>query len=77
MNLSNNTYLVAGSRRTTQPIGMRLSEWYQRLRVSWAQRSALARQMQELYQSSDRELLDMGLSRSDLPEIAKGTYRRE
>jgi uncharacterized protein YjiS (DUF1127 family) len=33
--------------------------------------------MQELYQSSDRELLDMGLSRSDLPEIAKGTYRRE
>jgi uncharacterized protein YjiS (DUF1127 family) len=35
------------------------------------------RQMQELYRSSDRELWDMGLSRSDLPEIARGTYRQD
>jgi uncharacterized protein YjiS (DUF1127 family) len=33
--------------------------------------------MQELSLSSDRELRDMGLTRSDLREIAKGTYRRD
>jgi uncharacterized protein YjiS (DUF1127 family) len=77
MNLSSNTYLFAGSRQTTQPIGMWLSMRYRRLLDSWAQRRAVARQMRELYQSSDRDLADMGLSRSDLPEIAKGTYRSE
>lgn len=76
MNSSNNTYLIADSRQTTRPIGTSLSMWYQRLRASWARRCTLARQMQELYRSTDRELWDMGLSRSDLPEIAKGTYRR-
>jgi uncharacterized protein YjiS (DUF1127 family) len=76
MNLSNDTYLIADSRQPSRPIGTWLSVQYQRLRASWAQRRALERQMQELYRSSDRELWDMGLSRSDLPEIAKGTYRR-
>jgi uncharacterized protein YjiS (DUF1127 family) len=55
---------------------MWLSGLLHRLRASWAQRRAVERQMQELYRSSDRELWDMGLSRSDLREIAKGTYRK-
>jgi uncharacterized protein YjiS (DUF1127 family) len=76
MNLSNNTYLIADSRQAAEPMATWLSVQYQRLRASWAQRRMRARQMQELYRSSDRELWDMGLSRSDLPEIAKGTYRR-
>jgi len=77
MNLSNDTYLFTGSRETAEPIGSWLTMRYQRLRYWWSQRRALARQMEELFRSSDRELADMGLSRSDLPEIAKGTYRTE
>jgi uncharacterized protein YjiS (DUF1127 family) len=76
MNPSNNTYLVADTRQASRPIGIWWSMQYHRLRASWAERRARARQMQELYRSTDRELWDMGLSRSDLPEIAKGTYRR-
>ena len=56
---------------------MGLSGLFHRLRASWLQWRAMERQMQELYRSSDRELWDMGLSRSDLPEIAKGTYRQD
>jgi uncharacterized protein YjiS (DUF1127 family) len=77
MNLSNDTYLIGAVRQPTRPIGSWLSTQYQDLRASWGRRRALARQMRELYQSSDRELWDMGLSRSDLPQIAKGTHRRE
>jgi uncharacterized protein YjiS (DUF1127 family) len=76
MNPSNNTYLTADSRHTARPFGTWLSMWHQRLWAAWLQRRAHARQMQELYRSTNRELWDMGLSRSDLPEIAKGTYRR-
>ncbi len=76
MNLSSNTYLFDATRQTARPAGTWISGLFQRLRASWAQRRAVERQMQELYRSSDRELWDMGLSRSDLREIAKGTYRK-
>jgi uncharacterized protein YjiS (DUF1127 family) len=77
MSLSNNTYLTGNGRSATQPLGLWLSERYRRLRNGWTQRRVLARQMEELHRSSDRELWDMGLSRSDLPEIAKGTYQHD
>jgi uncharacterized protein YjiS (DUF1127 family) len=76
MNLSHNTYAIDDTRRNSHAFGAWLFMWYRRLRASWLERRAVARQMQELYRSSDRELWDMGLSRSDLREIAKGTYRR-
>jgi len=76
MNLSSNTYLLDATRQTARPAGVWLTGMFHRLRASWVQRRAVERQMQELYRSSDRELWDMGLSRSDLPEIAKGTYRQ-
>jgi uncharacterized protein YjiS (DUF1127 family) len=76
MNLSPNTYLFDATGHTTRPAGMGLSGLFHRLRASWLQWRAMERQMQELYRSSDRELWDMGLSRSDLPEIARGTYRQ-
>ena len=77
MNLSPNTYLFEATRQTARPAGMGLSGLFHRLRASWLQWRAMERQMQELYRSSDRELWDMGLSRSDLPEIARGTYRQD
>jgi uncharacterized protein YjiS (DUF1127 family) len=76
MNSSSNTYLFDATLQTARPAGMWLSRLFHRLRASVAERRVLERQMQELYRSSDRELWDMGLSRSDLPEIAKGTYRK-
>jgi uncharacterized protein YjiS (DUF1127 family) len=36
-----------------------------------------AREMDELYSFSDRELGDLALSRSDLPAIQKGMFRRD
>ena len=48
-----------------------------RLGSAWAARRKRARELRDLYRFSDRELWDVGLSRSDLPAIADGTYRRE
>jgi uncharacterized protein YjiS (DUF1127 family) len=36
-----------------------------------------ARGLEDLYRMSDRELWDLGLSRSDFPAIEDGTYRRD
>jgi uncharacterized protein YjiS (DUF1127 family) len=54
-----------------------LQAWLNRLGASWTARRQRSRQVQELYCSSDRELWDMGLSRSDLPAIARGTHHRD
>jgi uncharacterized protein YjiS (DUF1127 family) len=43
----------------------------------WTARIQRAREMEELYQFTDRELSDLGLSKSDLPAIEKGVYRRD
>jgi uncharacterized protein YjiS (DUF1127 family) len=43
----------------------------------WAARRHGARQAEVLHAFSDRELWDLGLSRSDIPGIIKGTYRRD
>jgi uncharacterized protein YjiS (DUF1127 family) len=45
--------------------------------AAWAVRRKRAREMRDLYRFSDRELWDVGLSRADLPAIARGRYRRE
>ena len=36
-----------------------------------------AREIEQLYQFSPRELADLGLCKSDLPAIEKGLFRRE
>jgi uncharacterized protein YjiS (DUF1127 family) len=47
------------------------------LGAAWAGRRKRSREVRDLYVFTDRELWDVGLSRSDLPAIANGTYRRE
>ncbi len=42
-----------------------------------AARRERARQMRELYAFTDRDLWDVGLSRSDFMAIEKGVYRRD
>ena len=41
-----------------------------------AQRAEVFRITQELASCSDRQLADLGLCRSDIPAVARGTYRR-
>ena len=49
------------------------------LRLHWqrarAQRWEIARIMQELQGYTDRQLADLGLSRVDIPHVARGTFR--
>lgn len=41
-----------------------------------SQRAEVFRITQELVGYTDRQLADLGLSRSDIPAVAQGTYRR-
>ncbi len=45
--------------------------------TAWMIRRDTACSLEQLYRATDRELWDMGLSRSDFPAIIKGTYRRD
>jgi uncharacterized protein YjiS (DUF1127 family) len=47
-----------------------------RWRRSRAQRQRIARFTRELEAYTSRELADLGLDRSDIPAVARGTYRR-
>ena len=48
-----------------------------RLGAAWIVRRRRAREAQILAAFSDRELWDLGLSRSDLLAVTSGTYRRD
>jgi uncharacterized protein YjiS (DUF1127 family) len=76
MSASNNTFVVTGSHRPSRPLFSQLADRVQHWRAAWAHRRAHAREMQDLYRCNDRELWDMGLSRSDLMTIENGTFRR-
>ena len=77
MNASTTTYTHAGATGHTggwlAPIAARLRA----LRARAAGRRAHARDMQALYRFSDRELWDLGISRSDFMAIENGTFRRD
>jgi uncharacterized protein YjiS (DUF1127 family) len=55
----------------------RLHALVEHLGAEWAARRKRARELRDLYLFNARELRDVGLSRSDLPAIAKGAYRRD
>ena len=50
------------------------------LRLKWqrakAEREQIFRITQDLERCSDRHLADIGLSRADIPDVARGTYHR-
>ena len=48
-----------------------------RFGAALAARHRAVAEIQQLYHCTDMELRDIGLSRGDLPAIAKGTYRRD
>jgi uncharacterized protein YjiS (DUF1127 family) len=80
MTLAQTARLVSGS---PQQVAHQASIWFARLSSSlhrintaWAVRRRFSRDARQLYSFSDRELWDLGLSRSDVPSIAAGTFRR-
>lgn len=81
MNLSDNTWPTAsGLGRTIDPshtLMARLQAWAGHAAAAWKERRQRAHEAEALYASSDRELWDMGFSRSDIPSILDGTYRLE
>lgn len=80
MNLSENTWLVSQSRQSASPtpntLVSRLQAGLDRIGTAWISYRQRSQDIQVLQSFSDRELWDMGLSRSDIVGIAKGTYRR-
>ena len=48
-----------------------------RFGTALAARHRAAAEIQQLYHFTDMELRDIGLSRGDIPAIAKGMYRRD
>jgi uncharacterized protein YjiS (DUF1127 family) len=60
-------------RRWPSYVSAQLGRFY----VSCRNKVKQSRQLGELYRLPDRDLHDMGLSRSDFPAIAKGTFRRD
>ena len=72
--------LSKGQQEAVREVGVWLS-WLQarlgRLDTAWTARRKRAREVRDLYLFTERELWDVGLSRSDLPAIADGTYRRD
>ena len=79
MNLSNNIYALSSSQKMAGDVG----HWYSSILhglhgfiSSLASRYNKHREMMELNRFSDRELWDVGLSRSDVLSIEKGVYTR-
>ncbi len=54
-----------------------LRAWLARRVAAVARRHRHAREMADLAKFSDRELWDLGLSRSDLMAVERGLYRRD
>jgi uncharacterized protein YjiS (DUF1127 family) len=81
MNLSENVWLgFHGQQQGSQAASIwlsRLQAGFDRIGHAWEARRDRARNASKLSALSDRVLWDMGLSRSDIPRIAKGTYRRD
>lgn len=54
-----------------------LGAWFARRVAAWSASRRRARELHDLSMFSDRDLWDVGLSRSDLMALEKGVYRRD
>ncbi len=79
MAIFNDTYPASGRRGTYDSgvSGSSLRGGLRRLVSRWTAWRDRDRELQELHRFSDRELWDVGLSRSDIMSIESGTYRRD
>jgi uncharacterized protein YjiS (DUF1127 family) len=77
MNASTTTYSHSGATGHTGGLFALVSAKLQNARARWAEKRAHDRDMADLYRFSDRELRDIGISRSDFMALDKGTFRRD
>ena len=81
MNLSEDAWLISSSQKQAihpaSAVLSRLQAGFHRVAALWAMRRQRTREAEVLYTFSDRELWDVGLSRSDIPGIIQGKYRRD
>jgi uncharacterized protein YjiS (DUF1127 family) len=56
-------------------LGAVLRELGMRWQRARAQRQEVARITRELQSYTDRQLTDLGMSRADIPDVARGTFR--
>jgi len=77
MSLSKNVYSISGEHREAGSWRTSLFAPLTRARALWAEKRTRARELGELHRFSDRELWDVGLSRSDIMSIEQGVYRRD
>jgi uncharacterized protein YjiS (DUF1127 family) len=80
MSLSNNISIISSGQRNAGDVGTWMSAVVGRLHrfgAYLAERRARSLEMDELSRLSDRELRDIGLSRSDTMSIEKATFRRD
>jgi uncharacterized protein YjiS (DUF1127 family) len=54
-----------------------LRSWLSRRFALWTEKRRYARDMHDLAAFTDRDLWDLGLSRSDLMAVERGTYKRD
>lgn len=77
MNASTTTYSHSGTTGNTGGLFALVSAKLQNARARWAEKRAHDRDMADLYRFSDRELWDIGISRSDFVAVNNGTFRRD
>jgi uncharacterized protein YjiS (DUF1127 family) len=81
VNLSEDTWLVSeNQQQATHAVSVWLSRLQARLgrtAAFWAARRRRVQEAEILHGFSDRDLWDLGLSRSDITSIINGTYRRD
>lgn len=81
MNVYQDARLVAENEQTTAgettAIVSGLRDHLGRFKAFWVARRQRARDTAALEAFTDRELWDLGLSRSDLPRLTDGTFRRD
>lgn len=62
--------------RGVSALKLKQRELSRKWRRAKAEREQIFRITQELERCDDRHLADLGLSRADIPDVARGTYRR-
>lgn len=77
MNASTTTYSHTSTTAHSGGLFAFVSARLQTARARWAEKRAHDRDMADLLRFSDRELWDIGISRSDFTAVDNGTFRRD
>jgi uncharacterized protein YjiS (DUF1127 family) len=77
MNLTHSAQLHGSDHIGHSAVWTQLRTRFSRLATAWADHRKLARDRQILNDFNDRQLWDIGISRSDIPAVLSGTFHRD